>query len=334
MLARGLKVLGFGCWILINLMYICGNTMGKANMNQAALYSHSTQSSGIRPEDVLFVINANSGKKQPEKIAAKLQSYHRQIPYKITQTKEEAEATFTQLAPKYKAIVIVGGDGTVNMALPYLVNLPDLVLAVWPNGSGNGFARELGFDKNLEGLMRAFRQGETLDLDVLSINNELSVNVSGIGIDSYVAYHFQKSQRRGLVSYLLSTAKAILQFRDFEARIHALGHEYSGKYRMIAIANTRQFGNNAIIAPHARPYGGRYELVLVKPFPFWKYPEFILKMFTGKLSSSKYIQYLTVKGSTRIFWENDKYHLDGEPKSSVDDLIVDIMPGQIRVFKR
>ena len=303
-------------------------------MNQVVLPSITTETSEILPKDVLFVINSNSGKQHPEKVVAMLQAYNQEIRYEITKDKEAAQAVFEKLVPQFKAVVVVGGDGTVNAALQYILAYPDLVMGVLPNGSGNGFARDLGFDLDLDGLMRAFKRGETLALDLLEINDELSINVSGLGIDSYVAYHFQRSEKRGFMSYLVATSRAVFQFKDFDAKVKTMGQVFTGKYRMIAIANTRQFGNNAIIAPNAKPYGGKYELVLVKPFPFWKYPEIIVKMFSGKLSSSKYIQYLTVKGATQIEWANDKYHLDGEPKSTYNNLNVSLLKGKIKVLKR
>ncbi len=288
----------------------------------------------ILPEEIMFVINPNSGKQNSAKIVNRLRQFDEQLSYAVTQNIEAVEELFQKLDKKYKAVVIVGGDGTINGALPYFLENPNLVLAVLPNGSGNGFARDLGFDWNLEQLMASFRKGEVIDLDLLEINGELAINVSGLGIDSYVAYHFQRSKRRGLTNYVLATARAIVQFRDFEAEIRTQKGNFSGKYRMIAIANTSQFGNNAQIAPLAKPYGGNYVVALVKPFPSWKYPEFIVKLFTGKLQASKYIQYLILDEQSEISWKNTKYHLDGEPKESVDDLLVRLLVGRVKVLKR
>lgn len=288
----------------------------------------------ILPHEILFIINPNSGKQNANKVAERIKQYDANLAYIVTRDTDAVEALFKNLDKKYKAVVIVGGDGTINSSLPYFLAHPSLVLAVLPNGSGNGFARDLGFDWNLDQLMTSFRKGEVVDLDLLEINGDLAINVSGLGIDSYVAYHFQKSKRRGLSNYVLATARAMLQFRDFEAEIRTQEGEYKGKYRMIAVANTSQFGNNAKIAPIAKPYGGKYVLALVKPFPAWKYPAFIIKMFTGKLKTSKYIQYLILDEKAEISWANTKYHLDGEPKDSVDDLYIRLLIGQVKVLKR
>ncbi len=303
-------------------------------MNVDALPIVTPRMSRILAHEVLFVINPNSGKQAPHQIVERLERYDAHLAYVITQDQQGVRKVFQNLDKKYKGIVIVGGDGTINASLRYLVENKNLVLAVLPNGSGNGFARELGFDRDLDALMRSFRKGETMDLDVLEINGDLAINVSGLGMDSYVAHHFQKSKGRGFVNYVWATARAMIQFRDFEAEIKTKEDVYQGKYRMIAIANTRQFGNNAIIAPQARPDDGRYDLVLVKPFPIWKYAEFIIKMFSGKLQSSKYLQFLSLDDASQIKWSNTKYHLDGEPKETQHDLHIQLFSEKVKVLKR
>lgn len=64
---------------------------------------------------------------------------------------------------------------------------------------------------------------------------------------------------------------------------------------MISIANTRQFGNNALISPNSTPNDGIFEIAMVKPFPFYYYPIFVIKIFLGTLKGSKYINYILEK---------------------------------------
>lgn len=288
---------------------------------------------GISAKEVLFIINPNSGRGRATQVIEKLQAYNDAIAYVVTPDQQAAEEAFKNLDKKYRGIVVVGGDGTINIAIGYLAHHPEMVLGVVPFGSGNGFARTLGFDGDIKRLMDGFASGVSEGLDVLDINGEYAINVSGIGIDSYVAHQFQKSKRRGFITYLFSTMKAIIQFRDFEARISTEDGSEEGKYRMIAIANTKQFGNNAIIAPNADPSDGLYDLVLVRPFPFWQYPNVLVKLFKGKLTSSKYIKYLSVDKETKIRWAGEKYHLDGEPKKSSEDLKIKIKKGKIKIVK-
>jgi diacylglycerol kinase (ATP) len=102
---------------------------------------------------------------------------------------------------------------------------------------------------------------------------------------------------------------------------------------MISIANTRQFGNNAIILPLSIPNDGIFELVLVKPFPLLYYPIFVFRLFTGLLKESKHISFIKVHNHLNIESALKTYHHDGEPKTFTDELYVKILTNKIRVIK-
>lgn len=286
----------------------------------------------IKTEDILFIINPNSGKRNISKIIRKLNAINSNLTTVITQNLKELETTFEQNLEKYKAFVVYGGDGTVNEAIKYLQGKNDKVLAVIPAGSGNGFARELGFKTSLKSLISAIQQGESISVDLLSINKEYCINVAGLGFDSFVAHDFQKRSGRGIQNYIRSTLKAIVQFQSFSASITVDDVKIQDKFLMISIANTRQFGNNAKISPHSKPNDGIFELVLVKPFSLLYYPVFIFRLFTGLLKESKYIRFIKVYKQVIIESELKTYHNDGEPKTFTDTLNAQLQPNKIRVI--
>ena len=96
----------------------------------------------------------------------------------------------------------------------------------------------------------------------------LCLNVAGIGLDSFVAHSFNELKLRGFLPYVWLTLKTFLQLRPFHVTIRCEGEIIvNEKLFVLTIANTRQFGNNAFIAPEARPNDGKLDLVLIKPFP-------------------------------------------------------------------
>lgn len=102
---------------------------------------------------------------------------------------------------------------------------------------------------------------------------------------------------------------------------------------MLVVANTSQFGNNAHIVPQAKPNTGFYELALIKPFPFYYYPIFIAKLMTGKLKSSKYIQYTKSKENLTIRTSFSKYQIDGEPRNSNKLIKIKMLNHKIKFIK-
>lgn len=287
----------------------------------------------IKNQDILFILNPHSGKKQVNKIVETINSEYSGISAVVTNNLEELEKLFVTKIDKYKVFIVVGGDGTVNEATKYLENRNDKILGIYPLGSGNGFARELGFKKSLQSLIEDAKKGEFVKVDLISINEENCINAAGLGFDSFVAHDFQTRNNRGLKSYILSVLKSILKFKPFNATIHFGKERIQDKFLMITIANTRQFGNNALIAPQAKPNDGKMDLVLVKPFPVYIYPVFIIRMFLGKLKESKYISSIPLEEDIEIKSAFKKYHIDGDPKIFIDNLSVKMLENKVHVLR-
>lgn len=288
---------------------------------------------GIENKDILVIINPNSGKKQVIKIVKKINSLSPNISTIVTHNLNELKNVFQLNIEKYKAFIVVGGDGTVNEAIKYLLHRSDKLLGVLPAGSGNGFARELGFKKSINFLIRDTNKGDSIDVDVLSLNGKNCINAAGLGFDSFVAHDFQKRNSRGLKSYVFSVIKSMFVFKPFNASVIVDEEIIKGKFLMITITNTRQFGNNALISPLSKPNDGIFELVLVQPFPFYFYPFFIIQLFLGLLKESKYLSYIQVKTGLTIESEFKKYHIDGEPKTFAKNLSVKMLKDKVQVVK-
>ncbi|HKI88894.1 MAG TPA: acylglycerol kinase family protein, partial [Draconibacterium sp.] len=97
----------------------------------------------IENKAILFIINPNSGRKRVSMLIKKIQSFDSDIGFITTHTLADLEETFNLNIERYKVFIVVGGDGTVNKVIQYLINRNDKILGVFPAGSGNGFSNEL-----------------------------------------------------------------------------------------------------------------------------------------------------------------------------------------------
>lgn len=282
---------------------------------------------------ILFIINVKAGIGHQAGLLKAIQKLDEPVNYVLSGSVEEVREVFEQNLERYSVFVIAGGDGSVNEAIKYLVDQPGKLLAVYPLGSGNGFANELGFKRNLNSLLKDIKEGNTMDVDIIKINNTICINASGLGFDGYVAHAFQKTKNRGLANYIRLAVKAFLHFKPFYADISSADFKRQGKYMMITLANTRQFGNNAIIAPQAKPNDGAIEVVLVKPFPYFQLPIFVFKIFRGISVKSSFVEYLSTKKPLLIHSEYDGFHIDGDPISFKDEVKVSIEQGLISIIK-
>ncbi len=234
---------------------------------------------------------------------------------------------------EYDVFVATGGDGTVHTVAEELIGTGK-ILAVLPVGSGNGFAREFGFKPNIRLLLRDISNGQSLCTDIFQINDKLCLNVAGIGLDSFVAHSFNKLKLRGIIPYIYLTLKTFLLLRPVHVDIKAGGEAIvSEDLYVLTIANTRQFGNNAFIAPDAVPNDGIMDIVMIRPFPKYMFLSFIHRLFTGTLNRSKYVRYIRTDKEVVMRTSETRFHIDGEPLDMTGDIVVTIRRNALNVLK-
>jgi diacylglycerol kinase (ATP) len=282
----------------------------------------------------LLILNPNSGVPPVNFIVSKdLDRRKDEISYLKSITKEDTGSIISRNFDKYDVFVAAGGDGTVHTVATELVS-SNKILAVLPLGSGNGFAKEFGFKLNLRALLSNIEKAESVDIDVIEVNDKLCLNVAGIGLDSFVAHSFNTLKLRGFLPYVWLTFKTFLQLRPFHVTIRCGGEEIvSEELFVLTIANTRQFGNNAFIAPEARPNDGFMDIVLIKPFPKILGSLFIIRLFTKRINRSKYVRHIQTDKEIVITTAENRFHIDGEPLKISGEVIVKIKREALKVLK-
>ncbi len=248
-------------------------------------------------------------------------------------SKEETVKLIADNWEKHDFYIASGGDGTVHTVATQLVN-SDKILGVLPLGSGNGFAREFGFKLNVNSLLSDVRKAETMSIDIIEVNDKMCLNVAGIGLDSFVAHSFNNLRLRGIIPYIWLSLKTFAQLRPFHVKISSDGKELvNEELFVVTIANTRQFGNNAFIAPDARPNDGIIDLVLIKPFPKILGPSFVIRLFTKRINRSKYVNHIRTEKEIVIETPENRMHIDGEPVNSDGKVHVKIKREVLKVLK-
>jgi diacylglycerol kinase (ATP) len=282
----------------------------------------------------LFILNPNAGV-VPVKliISKKLEVRKNELSCFKSLSIDDSGTHIKKSFDKYDVFVAAGGDGTVRTVASELINTCK-IFAVLPMGSGNGFAKEFGFKTNIRTLLADIKKAESINIDVIEINNMLCLNVAGIGLDSFVAHSFNKLKTRGFLSYVGETMKNFLKLKPVGITIKIPGMKtISEDLFVVTIANNRQFGNNAFIAPDAKPNDGLIDIVLIRPFPKILAPFFIYRLFSGTINRSKYVRYLKTDKPFTIHSEETRFHIDGEPVTISGDVAVHLRRNSLNVLK-
>lgn len=280
----------------------------------------------------LLLLNPKAGTRGLSNLIRQLDKFRDEFDFVEVSEIVDLKSFIKSRIDSYETFIAVGGDGTVNSLASNLVNT-DRILGVLPYGSGNGFAREMGFRRNIRSLAKDIKRKEFFGIDVLRINDSACVNVAGVGIDSFVAHSFNTRRKRGLWNYGITALKIVSKLKPFKASVKINNNLIEDQFYMVSVANTRQFGNDAFLAPQARPDDGKFNVILLKPFPKFLLPLFLVRLLGGTLKESAYVKYFESASPGVIYTSETRFHIDGEPLNLKGEIKVDILKNALRVLK-
>ncbi|MGB8492479.1 MAG: diacylglycerol kinase family protein [Bacteroidales bacterium] len=282
----------------------------------------------------LFILNPSAGI-PPVKflISKELDRRRHELSFFKSLSIDESGSLIRNNFDNYSIFIAAGGDGTVHTVATKLIG-SEKILGVLPIGSGNGFAKELGFRTNIKSLLGDIEKNESHLIDVIEINNDLCLNVAGIGLDSFVAHSFDRLPTRGFWSYAWVTILNFIRLKPFDVTIKlGSGEAFSEKLYVLSFANTRQYGNNAFIAPDAIPNDGKLDIVMIRPFPKILVPLFVYRLFAKKMNGSKYVRHLKTESEVTLNTPETRFHIDGEPVTFTGAITVRIRKRALKVLK-
>tara|TARA_B100000902_G_scaffold175658_1_gene169408 strand:+ start:19885 stop:20751 length:867 start_codon:yes stop_codon:yes gene_type:complete len=280
---------------------------------------------------IRFIINPISGTGKHKYIEKKIKN-NLQFTYDIFYTEKQGDATklsYKAIKENIDVIVAVGGDGTVNECAKALIG-SKVGIGVIPCGSGNGFANHIGMSSTITKAIIQLNTSKFSLIDSCSVNGETFVNVSGIGFDAHIANLFGKNKKRGLSNYMRIIIKELFYSPQFYT-IEYNNIKKKIKAYLIAFANASQYGNNYTISPTAKIDDQLIDFVIVKEFPLCKIPSLLLRLITGRLYLSKYVE--IIKSEKMVINTNVKLiHLDGEPKKFESPITIKSNPKSLKIF--
>jgi len=226
-----------------------------------------------------------------------------------------------------RMVIAWGGDGTINEIGTALAGT-DVVMAIVPAGSGNGFASEIGVPAAPAAAIDVALHGRSRPIDAGELDGRLFFNIAGIGFDAVVAEQFnlQTLGRRGMGPYVRIGLRECFRYRAARYRIVLDGEELVTEALLIAFANGREYGNRIRLAPHARMDDGKLEMMVVED----RAP--LSRLWAGRhlaLGTADKAPRITARSieSARIETDGDMlYHLDGEIGRARGSISVRIRP--------
>ena len=284
----------------------------------------------------LFIINPISGIGKQKNVPQTIDRYFDTRSYdyeiKVTEYAGHARVIAEEARHTFDVLVAVGGDGTMNETASQLIGT-DTALGIIPLGSGNGFARHLGISTDPVRAVQQLNTSRPFPLDACFLNDYPFFNVSGMGFDAQVSKKFMSQIKRGYATYARCVWEEFQTYRPRHYRYEKEGKTVEEELLMIAFANTRQYGNNATIAPDASVDAGYLDIVFVYPFPLAYLPIFTTLSFTNNIHHSSYVQIKRVQQFYLQQVDEPLGHIDGEYVETTPEINLNVRPRSLRVMR-
>jgi diacylglycerol kinase (ATP) len=229
-------------------------------------------------------------------------------------------------------IVAWGGDGTMN-EVGTAVAFTDATLALVPSGSGNGLARELGIPFGASAAFDVAFNGRERMIDAGEIDHRLFFNVAGVGLDARVAHRFAANglEKRGFSRYMALTMRELASYQPDNLTITAGTSTVRTASLLVAIANGRQYGNGAVIAPRAQLDDGLLDLVVVRRRSLIRACLELPFVFAGTIDRLAGVTILRTDSVQIGSPYPLVYHIDGEPIAGTLKLSAKSRPRALRL---
>lgn len=150
------------------------------------------------------------------------------------------------------AIVVAGGDGTVNGALPALIEARKPV-GILPFGTANDLALTLGIPAEPLAAAAVIAGGRTRRIDVGKVNDVYFLNVASIGLSVEITERQDAELKRqlGVLSYLLTALRTLGGARPFDVVIEHDGVRHAIEAFQVAVGNGVHYGGGMRVAESA-----------------------------------------------------------------------------------
>lgn len=284
---------------------------------------------------VLFIVNPIAGpRKNKSHIIKAIQSRSHFLKYEIYETRRRGDATRAArdaVQQGFQVVVAVGGDGTVNEVASALVHT-DVALGIIPRGSGNGLARALEIPFSTADALEVIYQSGRKIIDIGKAADRYFCVVAGVGFDAQVSQAFDQSQLRGLMSYVWVIVKELKHYSPQACEMLVDGKHVTCYPFLVTVANAPQYGNGAIIAPHAKMDDGYFDLCVVKEMAFLQKLVAAPRLFLGNIDKHPGVCYYKMKQVEFLATPPIRYHVDGEPVRCDEPLRIEVLPQALKVI--
>ena len=274
----------------------------------------------------MVIINPTSGGEQAlnykEKIENKAKEYFEIVETRITEKALDATHFAEEAAKeKYEAVIVFGGDGTVNEVISGIAEKEYIPkLGIIPGGTGNLITKLVQIDQDIDKAIESLDFNLTNKIDIGKANDHYFGYIFSVGSlpEAIHNVEIEDKTKFGMFAYAINTVKSVIRDEVFNIKVETENGNYEGEASQVLVLLSNYFSDKKIFDENKVGYAN---ILILKDASIFSKLSLIPDLLKGDVVENDSIEYIkakTIKISSDIEIESD---IDGDQS---DDLPVEI----------
>ncbi len=274
----------------------------------------------------MVIINPTSGGEQAlnykEKIENKAKEYFEIVETRITEKALDATHFAEETAKeKYEAVIVFGGDGTVNEVISGIAEKEYIPkLGIIPGGTGNLITKLVQIDQDIDKAIESLDFNLTNKIDIGKANDHYFGYIFSVGSlpEAIHNVEIEDKTKFGMFAYAINTVKSVIRDEVFNIKVETENGNYEGDASQVLVLLSNYFSDKKIFDENKVGYAN---ILILKDASIFSKLSLIPDLLKGDVVENDSIEYIkakTIKISSDIEIESD---IDGDQS---DDLPVEI----------
>lgn len=274
----------------------------------------------------MVIINPTSGGEQAlnykEKIENKAKEYFKVVETRITEKALDATHFAEEAAKeKYEAVIVFGGDGTVNEVISGIAEKEYIPkLGIIPGGTGNLITKLVQIDQDIDKAIESWDFNLTNKIDIGKANDHYFGYIFSVGSlpEAIHNVEIEDKTKFGMFAYAINTVKSVIRDEVFNIKVETENGNYEGDASQVLVLLSNYFSDKKIFDENKVGYAN---ILILKEASIFSKLSLIPDLLKGDVVENDSIEYIkakTIKISSDIEIESD---IDGDQS---DDLPVEI----------
>lgn len=274
----------------------------------------------------MVIINPTSGGEKAlnykEKIENKAKEYFEVVETRITEKALDATHFAEEAAKeKYEAVIVFGGDGTVNEVISGIAEKEYIPkLGIIPGGTGNLITKLVQIDQDIDKAIESLDFNLTNKIDIGKANDHYFGYIFSVGSlpEAIHNVEIEDKTKFGMFAYAINTVKSVIRDEVFNIKVETENANYEGDASQVLVLLSNYFSDKKIFDENKVGYAN---ILILKDASIFSKLSLIPDLLKGDVVENDSIEYIkakTIKISSDIEIESD---IDGDQS---DDLPVEI----------